>query len=395
MTGSARRMRPGLSKGWKRLVGLIGGGRTTAGSPDLSGAKNAAWPVSVLVVRGDAHERGVQHGQTLRESIAEYLATKMGRKARALADAGRQYDRLLETVKSLARGDELLEEMRGIAEGSGQPFRTIAALNLGPTLDAEEGCTSLVVPTSRDGPLLINTLDLVAKQRNEPRWHVLQVSHPTQGRASIHLGHAGAVWAWRGINDAGLATGASSGGPRRNRACYDGLFTFLTTRYALQFAGRTDELVDMLRTRPTVFKATNVSMVDAEGRAAIVEHSSSTVAVRRSPDGRPIFAANCFLSDMHAPLPEKVARKPYMRNAQARLSRLHGWTTSEPIEDIDGARTMVRDTNGGRAGQICQDNEVMYTICASIWLSGRRAVVFYPDHPTRCQPWRLSLEPRS
>ena len=394
MTGSATKMRLGLSKGWKTLIGLIGGGRTTAEPPDPSGANDAAWPVSVLVVRGDAHERGVQHGETLRNSIAEYLTTSIGRKARALAKNERQLDRLLDTVKSLAHGDELLEEMRGIADGSGQPFQTIAALNLGPTLDAEEGCSSLVVPASRNGPMLINTLDLVTKEREEARWHVLQVSHPTRGRTSIHLGHAGATWAWRGINDAGLATGASSGGPGRNQARHDGLFTFLTTRYALQFAEKTDELVDMLRMRPTVFKATNVSMVDADGRAAIVEHSSSAVGVRRSPNGQPIFAANCFLSEIHAQLPEKVAQTPYMRNAQARLSRLQAWATSDPIEDVDGARRMVQDTNGGRPGQICQDNEVMYTICASIWLSSRSTVIFYPDHPTRCDPWRLSLEPR-
>ncbi len=88
-----------------------------------------------ITVYGSGYERGFQHGEQLKADIAEIVAKW---KANTTADLGRDADQILDDFFEYADftdaikkwTPDLYEEVRGIAEGSGQEFRDIFVLNL-------------------------------------------------------------------------------------------------------------------------------------------------------------------------------------------------------------------------------------------------------------------------
>jgi len=85
--------------------------------------------------------------------------------------------------------------------------------------------------------LLVNTTDLVGDRivSSRNRYRLIHTAYPVRGYATIHCGGVGSIAAGRGINEQGLAIGASSGGSGRHASNFDGLEPQLNSRYALQF----------------------------------------------------------------------------------------------------------------------------------------------------------------
>ena len=86
--------------------------------------------VPLLTTRGDAYSRGLAHGGRFAREIADNVGTYLSRfaasgltPAAAFAEAERWLGAIATQNSSYA------EEMRGIAEGSGQSGETIALLN--------------------------------------------------------------------------------------------------------------------------------------------------------------------------------------------------------------------------------------------------------------------------
>lgn len=91
--------------------------------------------LAVLELHGTPYERGLAHGKALKTEIARHVGkwkTSIAEEAKADADA--TVVRFLSDThfKEAARKwtPDLLEEIRGIADGSGQPYDTIFALQL-------------------------------------------------------------------------------------------------------------------------------------------------------------------------------------------------------------------------------------------------------------------------
>src|SRR5262245_43358892 len=112
--------------------------------------------IALLTTEGDAHACGLAHGRRFAREIADNVATYLARFAasglardQAYAEAV-QWLRAVETL-SAAYG----EEMRGIAEGSGQSAETIALLNaryeLYFTLSGQEAQHAAARPGVKEG----------------------------------------------------------------------------------------------------------------------------------------------------------------------------------------------------------------------------------------------------
>lgn len=88
-----------------------------------------------ITLRGSGYELGLQHGKLLKDEISEIVAR---RKAFTAEELGRNADSVLSEFFEYARFDEaikqhtpeLYEEVRGIADGSGQAFQEVFVLNL-------------------------------------------------------------------------------------------------------------------------------------------------------------------------------------------------------------------------------------------------------------------------
>lgn len=59
----------------------------------------------------------------------------------------------------MPNGQELLDEMQGIAEGAGMSFYDIVARNFTYDLGERTACSTALIPRTSNGPILINTLD--------------------------------------------------------------------------------------------------------------------------------------------------------------------------------------------------------------------------------------------
>lgn len=111
----------------------------------------ATQPFPIVVVEGTARERGYQHGKQAAERVASSVETHR----RAISHfSGLDWlevtKRALEFVPFLEDfAPDMLEELRGIAEGAGLPFADILGLNLRYELTftpkMAEGCTAFAV----------------------------------------------------------------------------------------------------------------------------------------------------------------------------------------------------------------------------------------------------------
>src|SRR4051794_5914982 len=89
----------------------------------------------VLLLEGSAHERGLTHGKALRSEIHEVVRLwKADLEAQFKMDADAFIARFLERTRHLEAirkwTPELLDEVRGIAEGSGIGFDTMLVFQL-------------------------------------------------------------------------------------------------------------------------------------------------------------------------------------------------------------------------------------------------------------------------
>ena len=167
----------------------------------------------VIDCAGDGRARGRAHGEAARDLVAHAVgrwseATMAGRSGTPLdyAEGLLSGTGLFRTVERVT--PDLAEEVRGIAEGAGQPFPLIAALNLmdeqwwhelgaaGP----EPGC-SLVGWRADGGTVLCQTMDLPAFMNGSQV--VLRLA-PDVGPGAVVLSSAGMI-GLTGVNAAGVA----------------------------------------------------------------------------------------------------------------------------------------------------------------------------------------------
>jgi hypothetical protein len=175
--------------------------------------------VRALLLEGPPRERGRRHGEALRGEIGEAVTRWSGLVEGRGRNAGRRIAALTTRSPYLATLDrrcpELLDEVRGIAEGAGQPFELVLALNLMDEEwwfedDEETGC-SLVAGRSdaHSPPILAQNMDL-------PAWMdglqtVLRIREEGEGAASerVVLSAAGMI-GLAGMRMGGVAVGVNT-----------------------------------------------------------------------------------------------------------------------------------------------------------------------------------------
>lgn len=167
------------------------------------------FPFPLVDVEGDARERGRQYGRLAAERIATSLRVYMaawtagdsGAAARtALLDRARAFEPVIGD-----RYPELLEEMRGIAEGAERALAEIVALNARTELlygGAPDGCTGAVLLPERTGGRVIIGQNWDWRPACREAAIVLRVT-PDRGPSFLTFVEAGML-ARSGMNSAGI-----------------------------------------------------------------------------------------------------------------------------------------------------------------------------------------------
>ena len=162
---------------------------------------------------GSGYELGYQHGQKLKEEIEaivkkwkENTERALKTDSEAVLDAFFEYARFEETIK--IHTPDLYEEVRGIAEGSGQDFRNILVLNLLDEfwvyIDNPENhhCSDMGVPAQNGNPTYIaQNMDL--ETYTDGFQVLLRLDRTPERPAQMILTYPGLIAA-NGLNEAGI-----------------------------------------------------------------------------------------------------------------------------------------------------------------------------------------------
>ena len=256
--------------------------------------------VTDLTCAGTPFEMGIVQGQALREKIQGSIQTLANLEAVRLMKprflpfgwfwrlAAFKSERFLQ--RAFAASPLWIEQrLRGIAEGSGVPFRTLAICSameaalsdLGPitTIAAIAGCSAMAVSrsASRDGrPMLAHNFDYIPI--TQP-YYFIRRSKPTGKLNSLEFSVAPLAGTISGINEAGLcitcnyayATDKGGAAPTITMLIADALARFRSV----------DQAVDFFSKSPRVGGGL-LMLGDPSGTIASLEISSTRVE-RRDP----------------------------------------------------------------------------------------------------------------
>jgi hypothetical protein len=231
----------------------------------------------VISLTGDRYQIGFQHGRKLKALI--HYAVR--RNCRFYKDRRRPTPAALQRRTNAIESSfpELIAEIRGIADGSQQPFDDILIYNLSPVPDA---CSN--VAFLRDcNPMLGHVND---DQAGSP--DVAFCIRPTDGPEILQIGVAGSVGAGAALNSGGLAMShacARSGGMENEDAC---LNLPLLRRLLVDRNANCQEARDFLSTHCFASGADNIICVDRAGNAFVAE-KLPTLMQLREPTGRGIY----------------------------------------------------------------------------------------------------------
>lgn len=182
-------------------VALAGAGSAAREAPDAG--KLAAPRVRVVVLEGSAYQRGLTHGRALKEEIAEVLRLwRADLKKQYKAEPDTFVKRFLAATNYLPAirkwTPELLDEVRGIAEGAGVAFETMLVFQLvdeywvqGAQVGAER-CSSLGIGKRGKRPALV-AQNMDVENYRDGFQVVLHVKHADSDLESFVLTCAGMI----------------------------------------------------------------------------------------------------------------------------------------------------------------------------------------------------------
>jgi len=328
-----------------------------------------------IVCRGTPAACGEQYGEAAREWIrreAENFALPGGADGTERRFAARAR-RSLETF-----APEVLEELLGIARGSGVPAETLLAMNVWESVGKDEmpdRCTTFLLGHSDRGTVVAKNNDGAEHERERCPFLLREV-RPDRGIPFLQVTYAGWLSGLDMMNAEGLANTHGSVGSVFLR---DGMRLDIRLQcYRLMRECRTvEEFRRRLPEVPLTGKGFTVAVADPSGDNAIIEAAVPKVVTRARRVGFD-FAANLY----HAPeLDGCDARTPEGRLLNRRrrefLEKLSPPRTVEELKAIMAAHGAAAPCRHG-------GENVSTTFWSMIALPEERRLLLAPEAPCRC-----------
>lgn len=315
---------------------------------------NAA-PPPRIILRGDATTRGRQYGQQTTDRIHHSLrAYRTMFEVCGISWTEAQQQALQCVAPIELAFPHLLEELQGIAEGSGVDFASLMALNCRteilppdylvrvtkqpaealPDAGHISECTSLAFARDESPVWLAQNWDWVGSQRQAL---VIVEAHPSDGPSYLTVTEAGML-AKIGFNESGVGVTlnilrSSHDGENPGMPVHMLLRGLLDSEDAAQACDVAREL--------TFAGSSNVMVADPSGEIGSIELSPGGVRVLPANAGQ-LCHTNHFL---HDDLAGDDAGLTGNLSTEARLSKAHAQI--DGIRDFDGIRTLLSDTSDG------------------------------------------------
>lgn len=225
----------------------------------------------VLHVAGTPYEMGYQHGVLLRPQINQLIARLYAvGAAQALLDPDRAalakvkeaYERCLPHIP-----ENILEELRGLADGAQVPLEQVRTTNMIPELFH---CSGFAVwgRATKDGVLYHGRILDYAMELGYHQYALLIVARPQGKHAFINVGYCGFVGSVTGTNDQQVSFGEMGGG---GVGLWDGIPMSFLMRKGLEEADSLEEGVAIFRDTPRTceyyYVISDAKIPDARGLA--------------------------------------------------------------------------------------------------------------------------------
>lgn len=201
----------------------------------------------VCLLAGSPEEMGRQHGVLLRDSV-KAMCEKVMLVART-ADAARDKGFFAGSIeKAFGRTrkytpERYLQELEGLAAGSGLPVKVVQATNVFPELFHCSGF-ALTGKATADGELLHGrVLDYMTEIGLQDH-AVVFVCKPDGQHAFVNVGYAGFIGSVTGMNDQGISFGEMGG---RGEGQWDGTPMSYLMRMGMEQANSLDAAVRIFR----------------------------------------------------------------------------------------------------------------------------------------------------
>jgi Acyl-coenzyme A:6-aminopenicillanic acid acyl-transferase len=243
--------------------------------------------LTIIELSGSPREIGIAHGKAFEVEIALMRKRLLGYlNSISLGIGGRFLRWYFEKLAlRMARfvPEELMGEMRGVAEGSGSSFKFIFLLNALDDVLVNLACSSFAVPASRseNGQLFVaRNLDYPLFCDTLPTLNTVFKIHPEKGLPFVSVAWPGFSAVVTGLNASGLFL-ADLTSLSRDKTL-KGTPALLQNRIAIQQSRTLDDIENLLRrAQRTVGK--NLLTASPEG-ARVLEVSAAQVVPRSAPD---------------------------------------------------------------------------------------------------------------
>lgn len=322
--------------------------------------------INVVWLQGTPYEMGYQHGQLLRDEIANLGETTLG----ILRFAGRGL-----ALANVAKGRSFpyaAEECRGMADAAsdiGMTYEACMVLAYGdvyqdafgytlPQVLLWEGCSQFVATNeaSRDGYLYHgSTVDSgtpIDYIMNNP---VVFVRQPNGGLPHAFVTYPGVVWPNSGLNVAGITLGLDTAlAASTDELSFTGASNVQLMAQVLQGATTFDEVIDYFTSQPRVRPNIIMTTDGKSKQAGVMEFTGQNFAVRPLQDNGVLYATN------HFALPEM-----YDKQAPPNDSSLLRWKRYEQLLEPDGLATLYSAVDPEAMTQILRDRTNPETLTPS------------------------------
>jgi predicted choloylglycine hydrolase len=340
-------------------------------------------PPPMADVRGTPYEMGFQQGEQCREAIRRLVPAWVDGYVKDRVDDARKVTEH-QFPSNLKIYPNLLEELRGVADGSGVDYEKVVQMNFRVwnhigSADPAPSCTVIGMLTENEGVAVGANLD-------DPReCYGLIRRAPKNALTHVTNTWIGAIWGTNGINEAGLAIGQASLAhpamlthPELRAACREYYFGTII-RIILQSCRDAPEALAVLRRYPTF---SSCILGDAKGNLVLAQCWGATRGIRQANDhGNMVFTTN------HHFLPEVVdalARhglKPHLSDySRVRFEVLERAHKTAP-RAVEVLKRLLRSHEGSDEDGLtcmCNINTAMSTYALP---QARPNVLFVADQP--------------
>jgi len=317
--------------------------------------------------KGDHRTLGREMGETFKATI-ERMADEL-ELAKKLNPLSVERLRVMEE-RVAERYPDLLDEMRGIAEGSKLDYLEVLAYNF--LTSTAWACTNIAFRDTEEGVAIGKTNDI---GEGKAYYHVLLDLTFPSGLRIMNFTWPGTIWSNAGVNSYGIAQAGASVGIE-SVDCH-GLESNLLQRIILENSTTIDEAVDIITSYPIKNHAANITVADGEN-LVVVEKGVSESSLR-FPQGGAIFATNHWVTPRMCPACH-FSSSEFEQNTLARWSNLERLVAeSQGNHSVERIKEILRDHSD--PGAICQHGPFMHSTVAYVIVPRTRTIHFSYGRP--------------